>query len=300
MEPNTVENAIEYLKSLVKWTAFAIGFIISVALLFTYADLNSLREEHRLKADEIKKDAALMVEELKYLRSEARADIQNAQNYTLSQIELIRDDAGSRAYVAANNRIDEIMSNERGVKSMIENSAAELIEKELKSYTSSTVEKFKQQNKLELDTVAIITSSYQKTEYGEKKELVKIIEILKSSNSELVKSQAQFYFNQVKSNYDLYHYPEINEQIDKILLLGKENKDEILYKLLRTHFRSLTPPDDSLSKDEKQAQLKEKLFDILNQSNDLNEIAYVTLFLNRLFNEKIELFDFSRIHAPTK
>lgn len=285
---NEFKNIVNLFKLIVIMVTMGLTILVSVALFVSYKDIASMRTDLRNQTNDMKL-------EIFSLKEFSQKEIKNAQDYSIQQIRIIKEEAVTQAQLSAKLKIQEIFEDSKMIREMIEETAEEILYTKLKDILdeqiSETVEIFRSQVQIIPDLI----SATDRIRAGSRKALIYVDSLRTNAENNYVKEFAEEIYQSKKEDYKNSY----ENDIDKMLLYITNMKENAIY-LNR-------PPIFLLEKDIKKWQNPEKrdeiiatLIKTIREDDDLNKIAMSFFIIKKWTEIDIELFDFKDFEEKIK
>lgn len=266
MENKDVKDFISYVKTIVSIASAAITIIVGTALIVSYSNLQSLRDEVNREAKEMKQD-------VKEIREASFNEVQATRKYAKDQIDAIKSNAESVAIITSNRKIEEKFAStnldyliESTAKKEVESKLDVLVDNEVKSITEMLV------------IIPELTRAYEQIRFGSREDLDYLDSMSNFHASIEIREIAQRYLFQKGIDY--------TENVRSMALNGRKvNNNVDPYQICGG--KPKTP-------EEKEAAIN-SLVDIIFNSDNLGGVGKAFVALNLVSGKDFKAFDITGV-----
>lgn len=282
----------ETLISLYKYSAGAIvvlvgigAYIIGSNISDIKADFNDSLKEFKIQINEMKHDSK---EAIKSLNEESDKQIENlrknnelflslTKDITEMQIAAIREDAKNLALSSARLKIEEVFK-ENDIQKLVDSTAKSVIAKKLEIVVKNEI----QRTTSFLDNYAILTTLYDRIRAGDRASFNKLDSIAKFSLDPRISNIAKRFLDEKTIDYEESLYNEEDWGVNR-------KKYQYIFDAIDSKKTNL----DTLN-------ITEGLIDLINNSDNLNDVAWAYKQIRKFTGKQIKMFDIEAVNKLKK
>lgn len=255
----------------------AISFMVSAAIIVSYQDVKSMRDDLRLRSEQASK-------EIEKMRIIAEENIEKTRLYSNSQIDKTRILAMEEARNTSRNRIEEIFRS-GNIEDLVAKTAEQRLKKKLNEIVDRELGRASGEFNSKMDAQIRLNYQQQGIAAGSLIDLLFIDSLRRFSQNIHEKEIAEQIYQAKKYDYINAYKNRVEVKLDT---LGKN----YITNICQLKKGSL----DSLSTDELIYTISNKLL----ESKFLFIIGELFIVLDKFTDEKIEMFDFNQVKAIRK
>ncbi len=277
---NEFKKIVNLFRLIVIIVTTGLTILVSVALVVSYKDVASMRTDLRNQTNDMKL-------EISSLKEFSQKEIKNAQDYSIQQIRIIKEDATTQAKLSAILKIQEIFEDNKMIREMIEETAEEKLYEKLNDILDEQISETEEIFRSQVQIIPDLISASDRIRAGSRKALEFVDSLRMHAESKNVKELAESIFQSKKEDYENTYKEDINELLTNTMSMKKN----ALYFSL--------PYTLAIEKDLKNWQDPEKKNDIIStliktirEDDNLNKIAVSFFILEKWTEIDFELFNF--------
>lgn len=282
------KKIVNLFKVIVIFVTSGLTILVTAALIVSYKDVASMRTDLRNQASDMK-------EEIAALKSYSQTEIKNAQDYSIRQINITKEEALTQAKLSANLKIQEIFEDNRRIREMIEETAEKKLYTRLNEILDMQLLETEEILKSQVKVIPSLISATDRIRVGSREALEYVDSLRLNAERKSVRELAETIFQLKKEDY----FNVFNSEVDTaISVVNKMNDPKVFlsYPLLLKYERDYR----NWQNPEKREIILSKIILEIRNGQDLNEIAIAFLLLIKWGKYDIEFFDFARFDKVFK
>ena len=282
------KKIVNLFKLIVIVVTTGLTILVSVALIVSYKDVASMRIDLRNQASDMK-------EEIATLKQYSQTEIKNTQDYSISQINIIKEEAITQAKLSANLKIQEIFEDSKRIREMIEETAEKKLYIKLNDILDRQLLETEDILKSQIEIIPSLISATDRIRVGSREAMEYVDSLRLSADRKNVRELAETIYQLKKEDYFKFYDADVDSAVVTVTTMNNP-KVFLSHPLLLNYdkdYRNWQNPD------KRNIILSRIVFQIRN-GKDLNEIAIAFLLLKKWGNYNIELFDFKEFNKQFK